>query len=183
MSDLLSGNNCLVCSFSQRFHWDWFSQLLSSRAGQQVCFHSQHLHICWLAKHNQKAKHLFCKCTSPHTQSALFQPSVPPAAAAKSEAISLDLWKEACRLGSSHPGLFHSEREAAVNDRPSLPRHSFKLPIAACSPLICDLSRRSAFSLHTNPQEQHRGSSSDLSCTLTQSLLSARWWSPEGGCQ
>lgn len=71
--------------------------------------------------------------------------------------LSLDLWKEACRLGSVHPGLFHSEREAAVNDRPSLPRHSFQLPIAACSPLICDLSRRSAFSLRTNPQGQHCG--------------------------
>lgn len=72
-------------------------------------------------------------------QHALSWPSSPPAAAAKFEAISLDLWKEACGLGSIHPGLFHSEREAAVND---------------CS-LICDLSQWSTFSLRTNPRRQH----------------------------
>lgn len=102
-----------------------------------------------------------------HTQSASFWPSFPPTAAAKFEAISLrpsnrrreflDLCKKACHLGSIHPGLFNSKREAAVNNRLLYPdtRLNSWWPAAFHSSAIYHTKTRSA--PQTNLQRQHRG--------------------------
>lgn len=206
MTDLFfSANNCLVRNFSQQFYWKWFNYHPAEQVSRSAFWQGLNIFIPYASKsavyNNQKAKHLFWKCTQAfratdtqrNAQSASFWPSFPPTAAAKFEAISLcpsnrrreflDPCKKACRFGSIHPGLFNSRREAAVNNRLLYPdtRLNSWWPAAFHSSVIYHTKTRSAPGQICSGNIE--GSSPDLIWTLTQSLCSPRWWSPEGGCQ